>query len=85
VQDLSDRIVSPGTRVIIEAMDDSGDTRVLGIVGPLDTDPEGGWINYQAPLGAALLGRATGDTVTLPGEERSWRVSGIELLDGVLS
>jgi len=54
-------------------------------VGPLDTDPEGGWINYQAPLGAALLGRATGDTVTLPGEERSWRVSGIELLDGVLS
>ncbi len=85
VQDLSDRVVSPGTRVIIEAMDDSGDTRVLGIVGPLDTDPEGGWINYQAPLGAALLGRATGDTVTLPGEERSWRVSGIELLNEVLS
>lgn len=85
VQDLSDRIVSPGTSVIIEAMDDSGDTRVLGIVGPLDTDPEGGRINYQAPLGAALLGRATGDTVTLPGEERSWRVSGIELLQGVLS
>lgn len=85
VQDLSDRIVSPGTRVIIEAMDDSGDTRVLGIVGPLDTDAEGGRINYQAPLGAALLGRATGDTVTLPGEERSWRVSGIELLNEVLS
>jgi len=85
VQDLSDSVVSPGTQVVIEAMDDSGDTRVLGIVGPLDADPEGGWINYQAPLGAALLGRATGDTVTLPGEERSWRVSGIELLDRVLS
>lgn len=85
VQDLSDRIVSPGTSVIIEAMDDSGDMRVLGIVGPLDTDPEGGRINYQAPLGAALLGRATGDTVTLPGEERSWRVSGIGLLEEVLS
>ncbi len=84
-QDLSDRVVAPGTRVIIEALDDSGDSRVLGIVGPLDTDPERGWINYQAPLGAALLGRATGDTVTLPGEERSWRVSGIEILAEVLS
>lgn len=81
-QDISERMVSPGTRVVIEALDDSGDARILGIVGPLDVDSEKGWINYQAPLGAALLGRTTGDSVTLPGEERTWRVSGVEVMAG---
>lgn len=83
--DVSDRVVSPGTRVIIEALDDSGDCRVLGIVGPLDTRGEGDRINYQAPLGAALLGRSTGDTVTLPGDDRNWRISGISVMDEILS
>lgn len=81
-QDISEKMVSPGTGVVIEALDDSGDTRTFGIVGPLDADSEKGWINYQAPLGAALLGRSIGDTVTLPGEERIWRVSGVEVLVG---
>ncbi len=84
-QDVSDRVVSPGTSVTIEALDDSGDCRILGIVGPLDSDEEREWINYQAPLGAALLGRASGDTVTLPGDGRNWRVSAISVIREVFS
>ncbi len=83
-QDLSESLVSPATRIVIEAMDDSGDSRTLCVVGPLDTDPDRGWINYQAPLGAALLGRTTGDTVNLPGDERTWRVSAIQVMREVL-
>lgn len=81
--ELSGNIVSPGTRVRL-AVADSPDLpeRELEIVGPLEGDPEKGRINYQAPLGALLLGRSPGDEIELPGErDLFWEILGIEVLE----
>jgi transcription elongation GreA/GreB family factor len=35
------------------------------ILGSSETNPAAGIISYQSPLGAALLGHAVGETITL--------------------
>jgi transcription elongation factor GreA len=85
--EVSSMIVSPGTKVTISPMEDTeGEELTFQLVGPLEADPSKGWINYMAPLGAALLGRERGDTVSLPGKERdaSYRIDDIEILPEVL-
>jgi len=85
--EVSSMIVSPGTKVTISPMEDTeGDELTFQLVGPLEADPSVGRINYMAPLGAALLGRERGDTVSLPGTERdaSYRIDDIEILPEVL-
>ena len=39
--------------------------RVYTIVGSDETDPSSGFISYRSPLGAALIGKRTGDRVTV--------------------
>jgi transcription elongation GreA/GreB family factor len=78
-RDLSDRICSPGTRVILEPADGTAPLE-LSLVGPLEADPEGGRVNYLAPLGAALLGCEPGDEVDIQGDERKFAVASISIL-----
>jgi len=78
-------MICPATKVVLEPMDGDVDMKTVSIVGPLDSNSENGFINYKAPLGAALLGLTKGDTVQLPGDrERSWRVTFIEVLEEYL-
>ena len=41
----------------------TGERMVYTIVGPVEADPPQGRISHLSPVGAALLGRATGETV----------------------
>jgi len=51
-----------GSMVVLET---DGAERTFRILGSHETDPARGRISYQSPLGAALMGRAKGDTVTI--------------------
>jgi transcription elongation factor GreA len=85
--EVSSMIVSPGTRVTISPMENiDGGELAFELVGPLEADPTRERINYMAPLGAAMLGRERGDTVTLPGKGLGavYRVDDIEILPEVL-
>jgi transcription elongation factor GreB len=50
-----------GARVTVE--DDEGKRATYQIVGPDESDPAGGRISMESPLGRALLGREEGDEV----------------------
>jgi transcription elongation factor GreA len=53
-------LIQIGSRVRLR--DQDGDAEFT-IVGPLDSDVAAGLISDQCPLGEALLGHATGDSV----------------------
>ncbi len=75
-------VVSPATKVVIESMGEDPEIRTVFVVGLMDADADRGYINYKAPLGAALLGLAKGDTVQLPGSTDSeWRITNISLME----
>lgn len=65
--------VQLGSRVVLA---DGERNLEFSIVGPQETDPAKGRISHLSPLGAALLGKREGDTVTIPapGGTRSCRV-----------
>ncbi len=82
---INNDILTPATKVIIESMDNSTEIRTVCIVGLMDADEKAGYINYKAPLGAALLGLTNGDTVQLPGEIGSqWRITNISLMEEII-
>lgn len=82
MHDVKSSIASPGTRVTLRAPD--GSVREVSLVGPIDARPEADRVNYLAPLGAALLGLGTGDTVVLPGADIEMTVERIEVLPEVM-
>ena len=51
-----------GSTVVLES---GGKEQTYTILGPHETDPMRGRISHVSPLGALLLGRMAGDTVTL--------------------
>ncbi|MCK5786150.1 MAG: GreA/GreB family elongation factor [Candidatus Sabulitectum sp.] len=82
VGQISVNIISPATRVVMESMGDSSEVRTVFVVGLMDADADNGFIDYKAPLGAALLGLTKGDTVQLPRDRGSeWRVTDITLME----
>jgi transcription elongation GreA/GreB family factor len=54
--------VKLGSVVILET---DGGRKKFEIVGPKETDPSAGRISQQSPLGAAIIGKKTGDAVTI--------------------
>lgn len=62
-QDGSDR-VSIGSHVRIRSQDGQ-DEDEFTIVGSAEASPRDGRISNESPVGAALMGRRTGDTVTV--------------------
>jgi transcription elongation GreA/GreB family factor len=49
--------------VVTLTPEQGGDTKILTILGPWDSDPKHGVVSYLAPAVQALLGRARGDLV----------------------
>ncbi len=48
----------------------NGKERVYDIVGAQEANPTAGAISYHSPLGAALIGRKAGETVTIDANDR---------------
>lgn len=64
-----------GVSVKLEDID-TGDQRVISIVGAEESDVERGWISFEAPLGRGVIGKEIGDVarVALPGGAREFEV-----------
>jgi len=64
----------------VTVQEDSGEIRRHRIVGPDEFDREPGYISMDSPLGRALLGRRTGDTlaIKLPAGVRQLTVTAID-------
>jgi len=63
-EDLSKEVVNVGNKVVV--LDKEFKEKVeYTIVGSAEADPFNGKISNESPLGAALLGRAKGDVVTV--------------------
>jgi transcription elongation GreA/GreB family factor len=83
----ADGRVALGSTVIIEPIDGASDgaahahaRRTYRIVGPFETNPSQGNISHKSPLGAALLGHAQGEIVSLKTAEgtRMYRIIAVQ-------
>ena len=84
--DISPKVASPGTRISLREDSADGKTVLYELVGPLSSDPTKARINYMAPLGAVLLGKAPGDFVAFPSAPgREYIIETIEVLPEVRS
>ena len=61
---LSSETVTLGSTVVVE--DATGKARTFMIVGTHEVDTLKGHISDESPIGQALMGRRTGDTVSVP-------------------
>ena len=70
--------VGIGKTVTVE--DESGTERTYRIVSSHEVNPGQGHISNESPIGAALMGAKTGDTVhaQTPGRSRSFRIVSIQ-------
>ena len=59
--------VNVGTKVTLKNA--SGTSTVYTILGAWDSNPDKNILSYQTPLAQAMLGRAVGESVTLPNGE----------------
>jgi transcription elongation factor GreA len=64
VEPEDDGEVDIGERVLVRDLR-SGALREFRVVGTGEDDPDAGAISHEAPMGAALLGRRTGEIVTM--------------------
>jgi transcription elongation factor GreA len=64
-----------GSSVKIEDIE-SGEQRVISIIGNEESDVERGWISFEAPLGKCLIGKEVGDVarINLPAGARDYEV-----------
>ena len=64
-----------GVSVKMEDLD-SGEQRVISIVGAEESDVERGWISFEAPLGKGVIGKEIGEVakVALPGGAREYEI-----------
>ncbi len=67
--------VTFGVSLKIEEVN-SGDQKVLTIVGADESDVARGWINYESPLARAFMGKEAGETVRaqLPGGVKEYEI-----------
>ncbi|AKX92980.1 transcription elongation factor GreA [Moorella thermoacetica] len=62
--EVSDDVVSLGSRVTLKDLDE-GEEIQYEIVGSMEADPAENRISNESPVGKALLGHHTGETVTI--------------------
>jgi len=62
-EELGGDVVRFGARV--EVQDEDGQRKTYMLVGPDESDPAGGKLSFQSPLGQALMKRKVGDVVTV--------------------
>ena len=71
-----DGTVSLGDTVEVEL---NGNSMTFDVVGTIEADPLNGKISHESPLGAALMGKHVGDTVTVktPKGEKNYTIKKI--------
>lgn len=75
-ESITGNVVTMNSRVVFED-DSTGESREVSLVYPQDSDPAQGRVSVLAPVGAALLGLSTGQTIDWPlpqGQLRRYRV-----------
>jgi transcription elongation factor GreA len=67
-----------GTSIKMEDIE-SGEAKILSIVGVEEADVAKGWISFESPLARALIGKEVGDVakVALPGGAREYEIQEI--------
>ena len=72
-------VVSLGSKVTITELPD-GVLEHYHVVGSVEADPLHGFISNESPLGRALMGRKTGDVVTVqaPDGELEFRIQSVD-------
>ncbi len=85
VDELSCDEVNLGTKVTIVSVSDDPNSEeeryTLELVGTRETNPQGGRISNECPLGEALISHGVGDVVDVrtPSGVLSWRIENIQL------
>jgi transcription elongation factor GreA len=79
---LTDEKVVFGSTVSIRDTD-TGDVMDYQLVGPFESDASNNKISVTSPIGKALIGRVSGDTVSVktPGGLREFEVVGIAVTE----
>jgi transcription elongation GreA/GreB family factor len=74
---LQEGLAGIGSRVAVE--EEGGEERAYSILGPWDVDLTLGRISYLSPIGSALIGRKTGESVQvrLPDGEITLRLKSV--------
>ena len=69
--------VALGSKVTLEV---GGGTLAFTIVAPNESDPSGGMISYESPIGSALIGKTAGATVSVktPDGMAEYKIAKIE-------
>ena len=64
-----------GVSVKVEDVD-SGETKVLTVVGSEESNVDRGWVSFESPIAKGLIGKQVGDTarVKLPAGQREFEV-----------
>ncbi len=65
-------VVDVGSRVTIQ--EEGAPPETYTIVGPVEADPERGYISHESPLGKALMGHQEGDVVEVRAPAGTFRV-----------
>jgi len=65
-------VVDLGSKVTIQ--EEGFPPETYTIVGPVEADPEKGYISYESPLGKALMGKKAGDEVVVHAPDGTFRV-----------
>lgn len=82
IQTPQDGRIALGSYVTIKRIDDQVDrpAKTYRILGGSETDPSGGIISHQSPLGNALLGKQAGDKIriSLKEQEAEYVISKVE-------
>lgn len=72
-------IVSVGSTVTIDYVDDDDDTEVFSIVGSMEADPFENKISNESPIGKAILGKKVGDICDVPSPNGSYQVKVVKI------
>lgn len=72
-------IVSVGSTVTIDYVDDDDDTEVFSIVGSMEADPFENKISNESPIGKAILGKKVGDICDVPSPNGSYQVKIVKI------
>lgn len=82
-EDVPTTEIGVGTHAVFRRSAD-GATYELAFVGPWDTDPSKGWINYKSPLAQQLMGKTLGDVVEFEHSAASGSYTVVELRNALV-
>jgi transcription elongation factor GreA len=73
--------IGVGNSVIVK-FQDQNEEEMFTILGPADTGRQTGWISFESPLGASLMGRQKGETINFAISNQEQKVRIVDILKG---